>query len=139
MLHWLTVAMPLATLLVVSGVVGPRKAARLLLAGVAMTLGTLVLSSTDVGLTHVRYGAPLPMARAGLDPLTGDPSTAITVLRACVVADVLFWCSGALILGALEQTLMRGRPRVRRLRSTRTRGRRSSASTWGRWLRPSRR
>lgn len=107
MLHWLTAAVPLATLLVVTGIVSPTKAARLMLVGVATTFATLLLASVAPASTHVRYGAPLAFARAGLDPLTGDPSTTLTVLRACFVADLLFWCSGALLLGALIQRLAR--------------------------------
>jgi hypothetical protein len=113
MLHWLTAAVPLATLLVVTGIVSPTKAARLMLVGVATTLATILLASVAPASTHVRYGAPLAFARAGLDPLTGDPTTALTVLRACFVADLLFWCSGALLLGAVIQRLARSLPRRR--------------------------
>jgi hypothetical protein len=104
MLHWLTLAVPLATLVVVSGMLGPKKAARLLLVGVATTLATVLLVSVAPGSSHVRYGAPLAFVRAGLDPLTGDPSTALKILRACFVADLAFWCSGAVLLGVLIQT-----------------------------------
>lgn len=106
MLHWLTAAVPLCTLLVVTGIVSPKKAARLMLVGVATTLATVLVASVAPGFTHVRYGAPLAFARAGLDPLTGDPST-LTLLRACFVADLLFWCSGALLVGALVQRVAR--------------------------------
>ena len=117
LLHWLTVAVPVATLIVVSGVVSTRKAARLLLLGVVMTLGTAFLASTAPHLSHVRYGAPLAMARAGIDPLTGELRTSITMLRACFVADLLFWCSSAVLLGALIQSAVRQlRPRPRRRR-----------------------
>ena len=104
LLHWLTVAVPVATLVVVSGVVHRRTAARLLLVGVAMTLATAALAST--ALTQVRYGAPLPLARVGLDPL-GEMQTSITLLRACFVANLLFWCSSAVLLGGFIQALAR--------------------------------
>lgn len=111
MLHWLTVAVPLATLLAVSGIVRPKKTARLLLVGVAMTLATAALTSIDPEHALIRYGAPLPMVRAGFDPLTGELRTGFTLLRACFVANLLFWSSGALLLGALIQTLARTQPR----------------------------
>ena len=117
LLHWLTAAVPVATLLVVSGMVSSKKAARLLLLGIVMTLGTLLLASVAPTLSHVRYGAPLAMARAGLDPLSGEMRTSVTVLRACFVANLLFWCSSAVLLGALIQSVtrrLRPRPRVRR-------------------------
>lgn len=120
LLHWLTGAVPVATLLVVSGVVHRKIAARLLLLGVAMTMATALLASTAPGLSQMRYGAPLPMARAGLDPVTGDLRTSITLLRACFVANLLFWCSGAVLLGALVRSVarqLRLRP-ARPLRST---------------------
>lgn len=107
MLHWLTAAVPLATLVVVSGVLGSKKAARLLLVGIATTLASTLLVSVAPGSSHVRYGAPLAFARAGLDPITGDPSTTLTVLRACFVADLAFWCSSAVLLGALIAGLTR--------------------------------
>lgn len=107
MLHWLTAAVPLATLVVVSGVLGSKKAARLLLVGIATTLASTLLVSVAPGSSHVRYGAPLAFARAGLDPLTGDPSTTLTVLRACFIADLAFWCSSAVLLGAVIQGLAR--------------------------------
>ena len=115
MLHWLTGAVPVATLLVVSGWVGAKKVAHLLLLGVAVTLLTIALSSVDPELSHVRYGAPLPLARGGLDPTSGDLRTSITVLRACFVADLMFWCSGAVLVGAVVQGSSRrgGRPRLR--------------------------
>jgi hypothetical protein len=121
LLHWLTATVPLATLLVVSGTLRTKKAARLLLIGVAMTLVTAMLASIAPTSSHVRYGAPLPFARAGLDPLTGELRTTITVLRACFVADLLFWCSNAVVLGSLIQhvarrtraRLARRRPRPR--------------------------
>lgn len=105
LLHWLTVAVPVATLVVVSGVVHRRTAARLLLIGVAMTLATAALAST--ALSQVRYGAPLPLARVGLDPLGGDMQTSVTLLRACFVANLLFWCSTAVLLGGFIQALAR--------------------------------
>jgi hypothetical protein len=105
MLHWLTFAVPLATFVVVSGILRPAKAARLLLVGVATTLASAALVSVAPGSSHVRYGAPLAFARAGLDPLSGDPSTALAVLRTCLVADLLFWCSSAVLLGALVQAI----------------------------------
>ncbi|MCX4247859.1 hypothetical protein [Paraliomyxa miuraensis] len=116
LLHWLTGAVPVATLLVVSGWVSAKKAAHLLLLGVALTLLTTALSSVDPELSHVRYGAPLPLARAGFDSLSGDLRTSITVLRACFVADLLFWCSGAVLVGAVVQGMGRhgDRPRPRR-------------------------
>lgn len=113
LLHWLTVAAPLATLVVVSGMLHPTKAARLLLVGVATTFATGMLDSVAPGSSHVRYGAPLPFVRAGLDPLTSDPSTALTILRTCFVADLVFWCSSTVLLGVLIQTLAR---RMRRAR-----------------------
>jgi len=116
LLHWLTFAVPAATLLVVGGLVPSKTAARLLLVGVAMTLATAVVSSTAPDLFQVRYGAPLAMARAGLDPLTGQPRTAITLLRACVVGNLLFWCSSAVLLGALTRAVA---PRLRRRRAKR--------------------
>lgn len=117
LLHWLTGAVPMATLLVVSGVLRSKIAARLLLLGVAMTMATALLASTAPALSQVRYGAPLPMARIGLDPLTGEVRTSITVLRACFVANLLFWCSSAVLLGALIQSLVRQlRPRPTRTR-----------------------
>lgn len=127
LLHWLTAAVPLATLLVVSGTLHTKKAARLLLLGVAMTWATTMLASIAPGSSHVRYGAPLPFARAGLDPLTGELRTTITVLRACLVGDLLFWCSSALLLGAVIQSLARparrraARHRAARLRAARLR------------------
>ncbi|MCA9707352.1 MAG: hypothetical protein KDK70_15975 [Myxococcales bacterium] len=124
LLHWLTVAMPIATLLVVSGSVHSRLAARLLLLGVVVTLATAGLASVGPGLSQVRYGAPLPMARMGLDPVTGDASTSITVLRTCFVANLLFWCSSAVLLGALTRSL------ARRLRLRWPR--------WACWARPAR-
>lgn len=118
LLHWLSGAVPLATLVVVSGVLRGKVAARLLLVGVAMTMATTALTSTAPELLQLRYGAPLPMARAGLDPLTGDVSTSITVLRACFVANLLFWCSGAVLLGALVQAIAgQVRPRQGRTRA----------------------
>lgn len=115
MLNWLTAAVPLATLLVVCGTLGTKKAARLLLLGIAMTLATIALGSLDPGSSHMRYGAPLPFARAGIDPRLGDVDTTLSVLRACFVADLLFWCSSAVLLGALVQSLARrARPRTRR-------------------------
>jgi hypothetical protein len=114
-LHWLTAAVPLATLLVVSGTVRSKTAARLLLIGVAMTLATSLLASVAPTSSHVRYGGPLPFARIGLDPLTGELRATITVLRACFVADLLFWCSNAVLLGSLIQYLAR-RIRARRSR-----------------------
>ena len=108
LLHWLTVAVPLATLVVVSGVLRPRQAARLLLVGVVATFATVLLTSVAPGSSHVRHGAPLAFARAGLDPLTGDPSPALTILRACFVADLAFWCSSAVLLGALIRLRIRG-------------------------------
>lgn len=107
MLHWLTAAVPLATLVVVSGVLDSKKAARLLLVGIATTLASALLVSVAPGSSHVRYGAPLAFARAGLDPLTGDPSTTLTLLRACFVADLAFWCSSAVLLGAIIAGLAR--------------------------------
>jgi hypothetical protein len=118
MLHWLTFAVPLATLVVVSGILHPSKAARLLLVGVATTIASSFLVSMAPGCSHVRYGAPLAFARIGLDPLTGDPTTALTVLRACFVADLAFWCSSAVLLGAVFQSLAR---RARASRSPRRR------------------
>jgi hypothetical protein len=130
MLHWLTVAVPLATLVVVSGTLGPRKAARLLLVGIATTFATALLVSVAPGSSHVRYGAPMAFVRAGLDPLSGEPSTALTVLRACFVADLAFWCSSAVLLGAVIQGLAR---RVRASRrpaaQRRPRPRRAAGST----------
>jgi hypothetical protein len=108
LLHYLTGAVPTATLLVVSGTLHSKKAARLLLVGIAMALATMCLASTAPALLQVRYGAPLPMARAGLDPLTGELCTSITVLRACFVANLLFWCSSAVLLGAFIQSMVRG-------------------------------
>jgi hypothetical protein len=129
LLHWLTVAVPLATLVVVSGVLRTKKTARLLLLGVMMTLVTAGLASTAPGASHMRYGAPLPFARAGLDPLTGELRTAITVLRACFVADLLFWCSSAVLLGALIQRLaQRGRAHRARRRALRRRSGRGSTA-----------
>ena len=107
LLPWLTGAVPLATLIVVSGIVRTRTAAKLLLLGVVMTLATVGLVSTAPELSQMRYGAPLPMARTGLDPITGDVRTSVTVLRACFVANLLFWCSSAVLLGALIQSLVR--------------------------------
>lgn len=136
MLHWLTVAVPLATLVVVSGMLGSKKAARLLLVGIVATLASVLLTSVAPGSSHVRHGAPLAFARAGLDPLTGDPRTTLTILRACFVADLAFWCSGAVLLGALIQPQIlqiRGlvarvrpaRPRAHRRRSLRVAGSRA--------------
>jgi ABC-type uncharacterized transport system permease subunit len=107
LLHWLTGAVPVATLFVVSGIVSSKTAAKLLLVGVAMTLATAGLSSVAPEVSQVRHGAPLPMARTGLDPLTGDVRTSITVLRACFVANLLFWCSSAVLLGAFIQSMVR--------------------------------
>lgn len=108
MLHWLTVAVPLATLVVVTGMLRPTKAARLLLVGIATTLATVAVTSVAAGASTMRMGAPLAFARAGLDPLGADASPVITLLRACLVADLLFWCSSAILLGALIQSLARG-------------------------------
>lgn len=113
MLHWLTAAVPVATLIVVSGLVSSKKAARLLLIGIAATFATAVLCSQAPQLAQVRYGAPLAMAQAGIDPLTGELRSSITVLRACFVANLLFWCSSAVLLGAVIQTLARRLPTLR--------------------------
>lgn len=115
LLHWLTATVPLATLLVVSGTLRTKKVARLLLIGVAMTLATAMLASVAPTSSHLRYGAPLPFARIALDPLTGELRATMTMLRACFVADLLFWCSGSVLLGSLIQFLA-GRVRARRSR-----------------------
>ncbi|MCA9655379.1 MAG: hypothetical protein H6712_23670 [Myxococcales bacterium] len=107
MLHWLTAAVPLATLVVVSGMVPSRRAAHLLLLGVAATMATAVLGSAAPELAQLRYGAPLPMAQVGVDPLTGELRGSITVLRACFVANLLFWCSGTVLAGAFIRGLAR--------------------------------
>ncbi len=106
-LHWLSVAGPLATLLIVSGALRSRTAARLLLIGVAMTVATGFVYSTAPELSQARYGAPLPVARAGVDLASGELRTAVTVLRTCFVANLLFWCSTAVLLGALIQSTAR--------------------------------
>lgn len=124
LLHWLTVAVPLATLVVVSGAVRPRLTGRLLLLGVAVTLATGLLGSIAPETHQIRYGAPLPMLTAGLDASTGEARTPLTILRACFVADVLFWCSLALLLGAVGQGVSR---RLCAARSARFRRR----SPWG--------
>ncbi len=118
LLHWLTLAVPLATLLVVCGTLGTKRAARLLLIGVATTLATAGLTSMDPTASHMRYGAPLSFARVGLDPLTGELGRTLSVLRACFVADLLFWCSSALLLGALIRALTRRARPHRRVGST---------------------
>lgn len=110
MLHWLTVAVPLATLVVVTGLVRSRKAARLLLLGVAMTFAAAALASEAPELSQVRYGAPLAMAHAGIDPASGELHTSLTVLRACFVANLLFWCSASVLLGFVIQGLTRRAP-----------------------------
>ncbi len=116
LLHWLSGAVPLATLLIVAGALDTRKAARLLLVGVAMTLLTVLVQSTAASPMQVRYGAPLPMARASVDIMTGEFRSSIMVLRACFVANLLFWCSTSVLLGAMIQALVRripGRARSR--------------------------
>ncbi len=107
MLHWLTLAVPAATLVVVSGVLSPRVASRLMLIGVVMSVATGVLVSIDPALSQARYGAPLPLAHLPVDLATGQARASLYVLRACLVADVLFWCCNALLLGAVIEGLTR--------------------------------
>ncbi|MEM7156181.1 MAG: hypothetical protein AAF799_25230 [Myxococcota bacterium] len=107
LLHWLTFAMPAATLLVVSGVLRSRRAAKLILLGIVVTFATLLLSSYAPELHQVRYGAPLPIVRTGYDTMGDGGRTSLTILRAGFVADLLFWCSSTVLAGASIQTLAR--------------------------------
>jgi len=125
LLHWLTIAAPLATVVVVSGMLRPTKAARLLLVGVVATFATAIVTTVAPNSSHVRHGAPLAFLRMGLDPLTGEPSTALTVSRMCFIADLAFWCSSAVLLGVLIQILAR-RVRQGRRQAVRARMRRRS-------------
>ncbi len=111
LLHWLTFAVPLSTLVVVGGMLRVSKASKLLLLGVVATFATLLLHSNAPQLHQVRYGAPLPIARAGIDITTGELLTSLTVLRTSFVADLLFWCSSAVLLGLFIQSLVRRLPR----------------------------
>ena len=107
LLHWLTFAMPVATLLVVSGAVRSARAAKLILLGIAVTFATLLLSSYAPELHQVRYGAPMPIVRTAYDIVGDGQRTSLTILRAGFVANLLFWCSSSVLLGACIQTLAR--------------------------------
>lgn len=114
MLHWLSVAVPLTALIVVSGAVSWRRACWLTLLGLLVTVATVQLTSVQGGTPSAYFGAPLPLARA---PVAADGSLAAmpTPLVAFAVADALFWISATLLLGTLVTVLARlGTPRPRR-------------------------
>lgn len=115
LLHWLTGAVPLATLVVVGGVLRPNVAARLVLAGVIVTLASGWLYSIAPETSQIRYGAPLPMVCAGLDLASGELRTPLHLLRACFVANLLFWSSTFVLLGAIVTPLWTRRARRRDL------------------------
>ncbi len=107
LLHFLTVAAPLATLIIVSGFVSGKAALRLLLLGVVATAATLALSSvvSTASYAQIEYGAPLPFARAALDEAAAQRIAAPTLLPANLLGDLAFWCSTTVVVGSLLRWL----------------------------------
>ena len=110
LLHVLTVAAPLATLIVAGGIASWRSSLLLLALGLGATAATLELSSSVAtsSMTRIEVGAPLPFARLpggvdGVDRLAG-----ITLLPANLLGDAIFWCSAAIVVGTLLRVAARG-------------------------------
>jgi hypothetical protein len=120
MLHGLSVLVPLATLVTVSGWLSARRVFWLALLGLLLAVATTQLSSVH-GPADARvadFGAPLPFARAPLDA-SGNLAAFPSLLRAYAVADALLWISVTILLGAVVVGLVRvgrfgGAPRPRR-------------------------
>ncbi len=114
MLHWLSVAVPLAALVAACGVVSLRRACWLSLLGLLLTVATVQLTSVKGEAPTAFFGAPLPLARA---PVAADGTLAAmpTPLPTYAIADALFWVSTVVLLGTLVTVLARlGAPRPHR-------------------------
>ena len=116
-LHWLSVAVPLAALLAAAGAIRPARAALVLLIAIIVTGATFQLGSLQpAGETGAlaRFGAPLPFAKAAADPHTGDLRGPLGIVDAYLFADVLFWASAGIVLTSISRVFA---PRRRSVRS----------------------
>ncbi|MEM6992163.1 MAG: hypothetical protein AAF721_16755 [Myxococcota bacterium] len=121
LLHMLTVLAPMATVIIVSGMISAKTAMKLLGLGVLLTLGTVGLATvaTSTSVPHLEVGAPLPLARAALEAKLFDRILTATLLPANLLGDLVFWCSTSVIIGSvirwiLVNALHIGRPQPRR-------------------------
>lgn len=103
LLHYLTVAAPLATLVIGSGALGWKRAMQLILLGVGLTAASFGLASVVSTASHstIEYGAPLAYARAGWDAAAGQRLDVPAIVQANLIGDLAFWCSTTVVFGSI--------------------------------------
>ena len=133
LLHYLTVAAPLATIIIASGALGWKRALQLILLGVVITGATFGLTSvvSTASYSTIEYGAPMAYARAAWDAGAGQRLDIPTLVRANLIGDLAFWCSTTVVFGSILgwtiRRLLSSNDRSGRRRPTRRRRQRAVA------------